>query len=170
MSRAGVHIVMRVLGGTALVLTRARTQSNPAAGWPSYVNQRFSYVVDYPSALLRPRREADNGDGREFHARQGTAVIAVWGEYAQDKSSQRDEALLREPDCVGRKAAYRLEKPTVQVTSCVLAKGGILYWYSQQRKDIIVTLEATYPDSEKATWDSVVQRMIRSFHLSDSDF
>ena len=52
----------------------------------------------------------------------------------------------------------------------MLAKGGILYWYSLQRKDTIVTLEATYPESEKSSWDPVVQHMIHSFHLSDSDF
>ena len=117
-----------------------------------------------------PKPEAGNGDGREFQARKGVAVIAIWGEYAQGPSSQREDAALREPECVGGKATYRFSKPTVQVISCMLAKGGILYWYSQQRKDIIVTLEATYPEAEKSTWDPVVQHMIHSIHLSDSEF
>ncbi len=164
----------RIAIGCAAALTTAlHAQGNgmsTAQAWPSYVNQRFSYVVDYSPTLLRPRPEAGDGDGREFHARKGVAVIAVWGEYAQGPSSQRDDAALREAGCVGGKATYRFSKPTMQVISCMLAKGGILYWYSQQRKDIIVTLEATYPEAEKSTWDPVVQHMIHSIHLSDSEF
>ncbi len=173
MSTAGM--VARAVGfgcvAALAVGTHASAQTaTPAEAWPSYVNQRFSYVVEYSSALLRPKPEAGNGDGREFHARKGAAVIAVWGEYAQGPSSQREEATLREPDCVGGKATYRFSKPLVQVISCVLAKGGILYGYSQQRKDTIVMLEATYPEAEKSTWDPVVQHMIHSLQLSDSDF
>ena len=147
----------------------------PAAGqssppWDSYVNNRFTYLVDYPASLLRPQPEAGNADGREFHARKGTAKIAVWGSYVNNGNpSAKEQAALTLQDCVGGKAVYRLDKPPVQAVSCLTPAGEVLYYKNRQRKDVLVGLEAHYPPAEKAIWDPVVARMAKSLFVGESD-
>jgi hypothetical protein len=155
-----------VLVALGLAALSGAQQSPP---WDSYANQRFTYSVEYPTSLLKPQAEAGNGDGREFHARTGTARIAVWGSYVGNGNlSAKEQAATTEADC-GSKAAYRLDRPPIQAVSCLTKAGEVLYYKSRQRKDVLVTIEGHYPSTEKAKWDPVIARMAQSLFVGESE-
>ena len=138
--------------------------------WKPYANVRFAYSVQYPADQLRAGREADNSDGKVFTALHGSGTISVSGHYALEATSQRDEAADAEKECAGGKATYRLNNPKVQAVSCTLANGKVLYQYSQSQKDVIATIRAEYPASEKATWDQIVPHMVHSLRMEEPSF
>ena len=49
--------------------------------YQTYSNARFAYSIDYPTDLLTPQDESQNGDGRVFTAKHGSAELRVWGQY-----------------------------------------------------------------------------------------
>lgn len=49
-------------------------------GWEIYTNARFQYQICYPSRLLKPQGEPDNGDGQKFLASDGSE-LTVFGGY-----------------------------------------------------------------------------------------
>ena len=127
-----------------------------------YGNPRYGFSIHYPSELLAAEPESDNGDGRKFHARHGSARIAVWA--GDNALNQTPAAIARdaEEDCGRRPAVYRLVKPTVVAVSCITSTGGVVYRKTLIRGDILTSLLATYSASERSVWDPVVQRMAQS--------
>ncbi len=63
------------------------------AAWPTYDNARFQYSICYPAQKLDAQPEADNGDGRQFVAKDG-ADLRVYGD--QDVSKETPEAAADE--------------------------------------------------------------------------
>jgi hypothetical protein len=133
----------------------------------TYVNVRYGYSVSYPADLLVAERESDAGDGRRFHAREGTAKAAVWaGWRAYDEFDRSPEAVARlaASDCAGGKVAYRLVKPTLVALSCVTPDGKVLYSKTLIAKDRLTTVTFEYPLAERKRWDPVVARVAGSLH------
>jgi len=54
----------------------AATPAAASGPWSHYVNVRFGFDICYPSALLHPQPEADNGDGRAFTGAAGVELRA----------------------------------------------------------------------------------------------
>src|SRR5436190_13571117 len=48
-------------------------------GYRTYSNARFAYSISYPSDLLVPQGESDNGDGQKFQSKDVRAVMLVYG-------------------------------------------------------------------------------------------
>lgn len=49
-----------------------------------YNNARFGYSISYPSDLLVPQGEAENGDGQKFLSMDKSAEMLVYGRYKID--------------------------------------------------------------------------------------
>ena len=94
----------------------------------TYINARFGYSISYPESLLIAEREADNGDGRTFHAHNGTAKVSVWGANRDDDSEKTPQAIARsyQTDC-GAKPANQVIKPKLVAFSCATAAGRVIY-------------------------------------------
>ena len=128
----------------------------------TYVNARFGYSVSYPADLLVPEPEADNGDGRRFHARRGTAAMLVWGAYNAEKQSPAGIARQYEADCGAGKVTYKVAKPALVAFSCITPAGRLIYQKTLIRRDVLATVRFEYPAAEQATWNPVVQRVSAS--------
>lgn len=133
----------------------------------SYANARFGYFIIYPQEKLVPEREADNGDGRTFHARQGTAKMSVWGSYRnQDlEKTPQDIARAYESDCGPAKPAYQLLKPKLVAFSCATAAGRVIYQKTIVNDDVLRSVRFDYPASEHAIWEPIVNQVAGSLKL-----
>ena len=144
-----------------LALTALATAAH-CAGMATYVNARFGYSVSYPADLLVPEPEADNGDGRKFHARRGTAAMLVWGAYNADNRSPEQIAREYEADCGAGKVTYKVAKPGLVAFSCTTPAGRVIYQKTLIRHDVLSTVRFEYPAGEQAIWDPAVQRVSAS--------
>ena len=146
----------RVALGLALTVLATSAHS---AGAATYVNARFGYSVSYPTDLLIPEPEADNGDGRKFHARRGTAAMLVWGAYNADQRSPEDIAREYEVDCGAGKVTYKVAKPQLVAFSCITPAGRVIYQKTLIRHDVLTTVRFEYPAAEQTIWNPAVQQV-----------
>jgi hypothetical protein len=128
----------------------------------TYANARFGYTIAYRGDLLIAEPEADNGDGRSFHARHGAAKLLVWGSNRDADESPTVIARQYQGDCAAGKIAYSVVKPKLVAFSCVTAKGDILYQKTIIGDDRLCSLRFDYPAAERATWDGVVKEVSAS--------
>jgi hypothetical protein len=129
-----------------------------------YVNARFHYSVDYPSDLMRPLPESENGDGRAFAVLLPTrADVRVYGGFnAMNRSA---EQIVRdfEEECHGR-ASYRVTRPDLAAASCAYG-GEIFYQKTLIRGDRLVSLHAQYLVSARRQLDPAIARMASSLRI-----
>lgn len=146
-----------MLAGSALGQTKYRT----------YSNARFAYSVDYPIDLLTPQDEAQNGDGRVFLAKRGSAELRVWGQYNALFDTLK-KAYLSDLKERGTGVTYKALFNDSYVISGT--KGGKVYY----QKTILsgtdgdagatfATFVIQYNKSEKAKLDPVAAKISRSF-------
>lgn len=152
----------RGIAFAVLVLVQALAGAANAA---TYANARFGYWLDYPAQLMVPGREADNGDGREFHAHHGAAKMAAWGGYNALDQSPAQIAQDYEKGCRGGKIGYRVARPRLVAFSCVMPGGRVLYQKTLIGGDVLATIRFDYPLAERATWDPVVNMVAGSLRL-----
>lgn len=142
------------LAGLALLATTAAT-----GDLATYVNQRFGYSIRYPADLFVAVREADNGDGRAFHARRGGPRFLVWAAYNALGRTPADLAAEASRDCPRHRADYRVVKPRLVAVSCVGGDGRVIYQKTLIRGDVLTTFRMTYPSAERSRWDAVLAQI-----------
>jgi len=134
-----------------------------AADFVTYGNARFGYSIAYPPALVSPQPEAENGDGRIFQAKKGTARFLVYGGYILEgiNDSPEQRAVDAEKDCPRHRASYRVVKRALVAVSCSTAS-EIIYLKTIMQDGVATTFSGRYPIAERAIWDGVVARMAAS--------
>ncbi len=137
--------------------------------YDTYTNARFGYSIAYPSGILEPQEEAENGDGRVFLSADNSVELRVWGQYnalfqTLKKAYQSD---LKER---GKGVTYKLLSKHSYVISGV--KDGRIYYQKTMLsgKDgdagaIFCTFNIEYERSEKAKYDPIVRKIARSFSI-----
>ncbi|HEV7700629.1 MAG TPA: hypothetical protein VGO43_10415 [Pyrinomonadaceae bacterium] len=153
----------------ALATIVAITQAAAAQKkFETYVNDRFKYTIDYPSDLLTPQDLADNGDGRIFSAPRKAAELYVWGQYNALGRTLKYEYLK---DQKGRTVTYKV----IFADSYVIARleKGTIYYQKTMLigKDgaedaTFATFVIKYPAKQKAKFDPIVRRLVRSFKFT----
>jgi len=134
----------------------------------TYANARYGYTIAYPDALLTPGAEADDGDGRVFTAKTGTAQVAVWGRF--NANDDTPAAMLREEEdgtCTGAPASYEVSRKDLVAFSCETAEKDIVYEKMIIHGDTIAAVEFTYPASEQDTWAPVIAEMGESLRIGE---
>ena len=164
------------LGGTLLIAVATNADAHPSrpsasAGWDSYANARFGYQICYPRALLKPQREADNGDGRHFLGVDG-ADLAVFGSNNALKASLSDEARSQAHTLLGAhgEVSYHVARPTWEVTSGNDGKRFAFYAKTFLRDDQFVTFEFRYPLRAAIRYKPIVERLSRCFTIGRPTF
>ena len=140
------------------------TPRDRAEPWRTYVNARYRYRICYPTALLRPAPEADNGDGRRFVA-SDRARLLVFGRNNIDGASLARTIDQDASDLAGSrgKVSYRVVRPGWAVFSG--DDGGAMLFYSKtiRRGDQFVIFELSYPKSAAGRYKPVVEKLSRCF-------
>jgi hypothetical protein len=142
-------------GGAAL--------SHPAgvgqrAVYKTYTNARYGYSISYPSNLLVPQGEADNGDGQAFRSKDGGAELRVYGSQnlGDGLAGAYKEAQA------GKSVTYKTMKGNWFVVSG-RDGGKIFYQKTMFKGDVFKTFIIEYDESQKSTYDAVTTRIARSF-------
>jgi hypothetical protein len=150
----------------AIAAASSATPASPAGGWRTYANARYGYHVCYPASLLKPRREADNGDGRVFAGPNG-AELRVFGQFDGQEDSFSDWAAKQAASYTGKRGriTYRAAGSNWAVLSG--RDGGAFAFYMKvvRREDELVTFQLKYPVSEARRFRPVVERLSRCFGL-----
>jgi hypothetical protein len=151
---------LSILFSICLVLFVSETafaQSNNK--WKIYQNVRFGYSISYPSDLLVPRGEADNGDGQVFAGK--SAEMRVFG-----SNLLLNETLLKEFNAVVKEhenVSYKIYRKNFFVVSG--ASDGKIFYQKTMAKSSgsFVTFTIEYDESKRETYDAIVARIVNSF-------
>ena len=136
-----------------------------AGGWARYTNARYGFSVAYPHSLFAPAPEADNGDGRAFVARDGSgAEIRVSGSLNIDGQSPKQFKRW----LVGTVPGYHnvTYQPVGKDWFVLSGFHGDKIYYDKTifscEALVLVTLAMTCPAAEKAAYDPIVKRVLKS--------
>lgn len=127
--------------------------------WKIYQNARFGYSIAYPSNLLAPRGEADNGDGQVFASK--SAEMSVFG-----SNMLLNETLFKEFNAVVEEhenVSYKICRKNFFIVSS--ASDGVIFYQKTMAKSggAFVTFTIEYDESERETYDSIVTQIVKSF-------
>ena len=144
-----------------LSLTFAQTIA-AQTGYKTYGNARFGYSISYPSDLLTPQGESDNGDGQIFSGTGGAAEMRVFGSNMLLKGS-----LLKEYNAIvsehGSGVAYKTYRINFFVVSA-LNDGKIFYQKTIAKPNgSFITFMIEYDESKRGVYDKAVTKMVNSF-------
>jgi len=152
------------------VATTAKISNNISYG--KYCNARFGYCIDYPIGIIYPQPESYNGDGRVFKNKQGEEILTVWGRNNSDPDfghisieQQFNDDLHGGEEENGSKdlvITYQKLGKTFFVISGY-NKDKIFYQKTIVKGDAFAFAILEYDESEKTTFDSVSERIFKSF-------
>ena len=133
----------------------------------TYRNNRYGFSLTYPSVFLLDRATSPDDDGAEFWTADARAGFAVFGGVNTSRQPLRDRFVEAQSNITaqdgGRVTYTRLGEVWFVVSG--VGGGRIVY----QRTVIglggrtVATLYISYPEDEKARWDTAVTLMSRSF-------
>jgi hypothetical protein len=131
-----------------------------------YTNARFEYRLSYPSRLLFPQGEADNGDGQTFLSRDAKARLSVYGTHnALDEtleSAFQEASRGGLPDAPNRVVSDKRLGDNWFIVSGY-QEGSIFYLKRYLIDDRFVSFDIIYPESQRSTWDRVVAKINDGF-------
>ncbi|MFT3743665.1 MAG: hypothetical protein QM785_05145 [Pyrinomonadaceae bacterium] len=140
------------------------------ANYESYSNTRFEYDLKYPADLFTPQEESQNGDGRAYLSKDGTAKVLVWGQYNalfKTLKTAYNADLKNHPKGVSYKTLLK-DGYVISGTS-----GGKIFYQKTMLngKDgdggaVFATFLIEYKAADKAKFDSVVRKMAASFKFN----
>lgn len=130
------------------------------ANWSIYANARFGYSICYPSSVLRPQREADNGDGRAFLGSDGARLLA-FGQWDSEAAGLAAWTTAQAKAYAGRlgKITYRAARADWMVLSGETGTGFVFYIKALKRGGAIANFQLKYPASKTARYQPIVQRL-----------
>jgi hypothetical protein len=135
-----------------------------------YVNVRFAYSILYPNGILMPQGEADNGDGQQFVANDGKALMLVYGSNnsADDtlKSVYHEEVGMRNKGAAKVAFTYKAFKKNWFVVSGTVGDNifykKVIY---KAKDDQFITFEITYHKSQRGIYDPIVSEISNSIKI-----
>lgn len=149
-----------------LIICLVAGASNTQEKYSTYNNARFSYSVSYPTGLLIPQGEADNGDGQKFLSRDGRAEMLVYGSNNALDQSLRDiyNEQLREGEGERSKktVTYKVLRDDWFVVS---GREGDRVFYQKTifRGGVFKTFRIEYDKALAGVFDKVTKRVAASF-------
>lgn len=139
----------------------AFSQESPSKDWQTYGNSRFEYAIDFPSKLLNPQKEADNGDGRLFYSKNKDTKMTVFASYNALEEKLENHASDAKKHC-NNKQSYFIQKADMFAISCKIS-GKIFYQKTYFKNDIFYNFYIEYPANQQKIWDKIVSKISASF-------
>jgi hypothetical protein len=147
-----------------LCITPSLLKAQPK--FQAYTNARFGYSIDYPSDILIPQEEAENGDGRHFVSKDGNADLAVWGELSWDDDDSIDKRFKKDATPSEQKTVtYKLKNADWYVVSGLMEGSKIYYMKVVHRPSVgaFFTFYFVYPKSQETVYNPLISRITSSF-------
>ncbi|HEX8494596.1 MAG TPA: hypothetical protein VF658_17250 [Pyrinomonadaceae bacterium] len=152
-----IFLWLSIIGAQALPLTHSKGSARRVV-YKTYTNARYGYSIAYPSSLLIPQGEADNGDGQAFRSKDGAAEMRVYG--SQNMGGGLTAAYTEAQ--AGKDVSYKIIKRNWFVVSG-RSGGKVFYQKTMMKNDVLKTFTIEYDEAQKATYDAVTTRIARSF-------
>ncbi|HEY9668779.1 MAG TPA: hypothetical protein V6C91_18365 [Coleofasciculaceae cyanobacterium] len=131
-----------------------------------YYNSRFNYSVAYPSSLLIPQGESQNGDGQKFLSKDKSITLLVYGSHnalnqqlAELYRTQSRSATREHPT---RVVTYKTHGNDWFVVSGY-ENGKVFYNKTILRNGDFKVLEIQYKKSLQPKFDSIAAEISKSF-------
>jgi hypothetical protein len=137
-----------------------------AAGWGSYENARFGYIVEVPPSY-EGEGEADNGDGQIFTSDDGTQLLRVYGGNALDGFEATVNTAMGYARDDGWNLSY--ERVTPRWASFSGTKNGMIVYaraISLCGGEQYASFELQYPKRDLKPMNAVVERLVASFEAT----
>ncbi len=134
--------------------------------YSNYENSKFNFVIQYPSDLLFPQGESDNGDGQYFISKDSKIKLTASGSYntldASLEGEFNDEArggLEIDPHKV---ITYKFQKNNWFVVS---GHRGSQIFYKKQFLigDHFIGFSIEYPEYKDKEWKEIVSKISANF-------
>jgi hypothetical protein len=163
-----IALTLATLSGTSGA-TNSKTEPghSPVTSmlYKTYLNARFGYQINYPAQVLVAQGEPDNSDGQKFVAKTGDAQMSVWGNYKVDGDLDDELKMAKESDS---KNAPKKEVSYYAGGKNWFAISGtagdkIFYQKTCLRGDTFRTVRFSYPQSAKAQFAPIVDKVVASF-------
>ena len=138
-----------------------------AAGWQTYVNERFGSTADVPTGW-HAGTPAENGDGLTFTAPDGQATIAIFGSLNVWEKPDEAFAAHETPD-EGETITYKHRDKRGTVVSGV--KGDRIFYRKailSCRRQVWNNVAIEYPAAQKQAFDPVVTHVAGSLRAGKS--
>jgi hypothetical protein len=140
--------------------------STPIPAMSSYSNDRFHYAVSYPSDLLYPQGESDNGDGQLFLSKDAKARVTVFGSYNALENTLdtffEDASRGGRSDEPNKVVTYKTMRDNWYVVSG-FDNGAIFYSKRFLVGDQLVGFDIVYAEDQREIWDTVAAHINASF-------
>ena len=132
-------------------------------GWRQFPNERFGFVLTYPSSLVGSRLP-DNGAGCEFHSRDGEFSVAAYAHFLRPDEGLTLESMWKDELKKGEyTVTYKKKGDTWFVVSGV-GKNGFEYYHKVYTKRTVwVSLDMTYPHEKNKKYDPWVAAIEKKF-------
>ncbi len=127
-----------------------------------YCNARYAYCISYPSQILIPQGESDNGDGQFFLSDDQKQKLSVWGEM-----NIFDESLKEKMETV--KSEIENIKSEINETYFVIkgTKGDKEYYrLTMIIPDGFVSFVLEYTENKEILFAPIIEEMKKSFKQS----
>ena len=149
----------------ALSLATAVTGAAAAERWETYRNQRFGYVLSYPSSVFKAQPPSEKGDGQTFLTADGRAKIVVYGTVNDEGFSPAEyrKTILKEF------AGYDMIDYSPQGKTWFVLSGfrGDMIYYQKVMfscgNKVINALSVTFPTAEKKFYEGLIEVMEDNF-------
>jgi hypothetical protein len=154
--------MIRALGllVVAFALAAADTAGAQELKWKRYTNERFGFVLSYPSTLVASRTP-DNGAGREFHTADGAFSLSAQAHFLSDRTLESN--WNEELNTQGVTITYKRKAKDWYVVSGVTSDGTEYYHKFWVKGGNWVELAITYPHAQNAKYDKWVEQIAKRF-------
>lgn len=135
--------------------------------YSTYRNARFGTVVQYPSDLLVPQRESDNGDGRRFVSRDGAVELSIYSFHnasIRTVNGEMKRAIAQWQHDGGRLTYWKWQGNWYALSGFI--GSDIFYEKTLLKNGVFHTLIWQYPRSMRNQLDAPVTRSVRSFNVT----
>jgi hypothetical protein len=163
-----MRLFVFLLGLVVLSVSASATH----AKWRKYANARFGFVLSYPATLMASR-EADNGDGREFHTADKEFSVSAFAHFFVPETDDTFERRWQEEfDTPNVSINYKKKTENWYVVSGT-TKDGTEYYHKRYRQGSNwAAFHITYPHAEASKynpWVAEIEKRFVPFQKGDFD-
>ena len=162
---------------TRLLLTALLILAGTGSAWPvnqvetyDYCNGRFAFSINIPKNIFLAQPESNNGDGRGFVSKDGSAKLSVYG-WNNALSEKLIDIYMKETESGDqqdqRKITYKVIKENWFVVSGY-EKDKIFYRKTFLVDDQFKTLIFTYSTSKKEIYEPLIAGFVNTFKETQS--